>query len=231
MLYFIVHTDSGELINGNHHAFPAEAAPGKMIYNVLRNGIQTVIALDDFHFTGIMIFQAALLCLMISGVCDMFDGKIASTMERTKQQKRFGIQIDSLSDLICFGVLPAVIVYQVAGKSAPSFYIGAAYLLCALIRLAWFNVDEEERQETSDGAREVYLGLPVTMSALFLPAVLGIGRALGLPLGKLAAGLLLLMGAAFLTPFRLKKPALLGKLGMLAAGSAGLIVVLAGVDP
>ena len=53
----------------------------------------------------------ALLCLMGAGFCDMFDGKIASTRPRTQQEKRFGIQIDSLSDLVCFGVLPAVIVW------------------------------------------------------------------------------------------------------------------------
>ena len=186
-------------------------------------------------FTGITFaiqgnLRTALTCLMISGVCDMFDGKIASTMERSEREKRFGIQIDSLSDLICFGVLPAVITWKLSGGHSAAFYISGLYLLCTLIRLAWFNVDEEERQAENGGAREIYLGLPVTMSALFLPAVLGIGRALGLPLGKLAAGLLVLMGAAFLTPFPLKKPALLGKLGMLAAGSAGLIVVLVGVD-
>ena len=54
--------------------------------------------------------HSALICLVIAGVCDMFDGKIASTMDRTQREKRFGIQIDSLSDLISFGVLPAVIV-------------------------------------------------------------------------------------------------------------------------
>ena len=53
---------------------------------------------------------------MIAGLCDMFDGKIASTMERTRQEKRFGVQIDSLSDLICFGVLPALIVYSGGGR-------------------------------------------------------------------------------------------------------------------
>lgn len=46
----------------------------------------------------------ALLCLLLAGLCDMFDGKIASTKkDRTPQEKRFGVQIDSLSDLICFG--------------------------------------------------------------------------------------------------------------------------------
>ena len=42
---------------------------------------------------------------MAAGFCDMFDGKIASTRKRTRQEKRFGIQIDSLSDLACFGIM------------------------------------------------------------------------------------------------------------------------------
>ena len=46
------------------------------------------------------------MCLAISGLCDMFDGKIARTKKnRTEVEKRFGIQIDSLSDIVCFGVL------------------------------------------------------------------------------------------------------------------------------
>ena len=187
-------------------------------------------------FTGITFaahgnIRSALTCLMISGVCDMFDGKIASTMVRTVREKRFGIQIDSLSDLVCFGVLPALIVYHCAGENPFSFYIGGLYLLCALIRLAWFNVDEEERQQQTQGSREEYLGLPVTTSALLLPILIGVGRTQGWPLDKLAPALLLAMAAAFLTPFRLKKPALPGKIGMLLCGSAGLLILLVGVDP
>lgn len=100
--------------------------------------------------------RGAIVCLMIAGVCDMFDGTIASTMERTKQEKRFGVQIDSLSDLVCFGVLPALIVYA-GGSGGLRFIPCALYLLCALIRLSWFNVDEEERQEKESGHRTAYL--------------------------------------------------------------------------
>lgn len=97
--------------------------------------------------------HTALVCLMISGFCDMLDGKIASTKkDRTLRERRFGVQIDSLSDLICFGALPAVIVYTAAQGSNSSFYISGLYLLCALILLAWFNVDEEERQERETGS-------------------------------------------------------------------------------
>lgn len=73
-------------------------------------------------FMGIMLVLKnnhvwALICLMIAGVCDMFDGTIASTKkDRTKDEKSFGIQIDSLSDLICFGVLPSVWVMSMSDK-------------------------------------------------------------------------------------------------------------------
>ena len=53
----------------------------------------------------------AVICLMISGLCDMFDGAVARTRKRTQQERKFGIMLDSLADLICFGVLPAVICY------------------------------------------------------------------------------------------------------------------------
>lgn len=111
--------------------------------------------------------KASLIALMIAGFCDMFDGKVASTMKRTKNEKRFGVQIDSLSDLICFGVLPSLIGYYCSDKTFLHISISSAYLLCALIRLAWFNVDEENRQEKESGNREIYLGLPVTLAAYF----------------------------------------------------------------
>ncbi len=163
-------------------------------------------------FTGIICassgnIRGALICLVIAGLCDMFDGKIASTMERTRQEKRFGVQIDSLSDLICFGVLPALIVY--ASSSGKLRLIPCAvYALCALIRLAWFNVDEEERQDLEGGRRTVYLGLPVTSAALIFPLLIGLGTKVYWQPQTLLHLVMLLTAAAFLTPFRLKKPKL-----------------------
>ena len=171
----------------------------------------------------------ALICLMIAGFCDMFDGKIASTMKRTKQEKRFGIQIDSLSDLICFGVLPAMIGFQYSGGKPLFAFISAVYVLCALIRLAWFNVDEEERQDLEEKGRETYLGLPVTTAALLLPLFAGGAQLLKLPVEKLCPWLLLVIAAAFITPFRLKKPHMLGKSVMVLCGAAALALVLIGV--
>jgi len=198
-------------------------------YTVVLTYIGTV-----FGFTGITyIFSGklrmALICLIIAGFCDMFDGKIASTMKRTEQEKKFGIQIDSLSDLICFGVLPASIVYKTSNGEPVFLIISVAYLLCALVRLAWFNVDEEERQNKEDGSRAIYLGLPVTTTALIIPIVAGITMLLDLPVGKILPWLLLAISVAFITPFKLRKPGLIGKIIMLLIGIAGLVTVLLGV--
>ena len=67
------------------------------------------------------------------------------------------------------------------GGSPVRIVICGVYVLCALIRLAWFNVDEEARQDFDTGRRKVYLGLPVTSAAGIFPcssasAPCGIGR-------------------------------------------------------
>ncbi|MBR0373323.1 MAG: CDP-alcohol phosphatidyltransferase family protein [Mogibacterium sp.] len=172
----------------------------------------------------------AVICLLISGVCDMFDGKIASTMERTSQEKRFGIQIDSLSDLICFGVLPAVMVVNYIENSVFTYAAASAYVLCALIRLAWFNVNEEERQDRESSRREYYLGLPVTLAAVILPVTYWAAEHFAWSDTVVYPSVLAMMSAAFLTPFKIRKPSL-SKLGMLLFGGAGmLLLILSGMD-
>ena len=174
--------------------------------------------------------KMALMCLIFAGFCDLFDGRIASTLKtRTREAKRFGIQIDSLSDVICFGVLPALIVFEHSTKNYLYGIISAVYMICALIRLAWFNVDEEERQTREDGCRESYLGLPVTTSALSIPLFMGLGHFLKLDFANVYPWILLAIGVAFITPFHLKKPKFVGKLIMLVLGAACLTLVLVGV--
>lgn len=170
---------------------------------------------------------AAVLCLMVSGFCDMFDGRIAATMKRTRSEKDFGIQIDSLSDLVCFGVLPAVLVSLRKPDSIGIWAIAALYLLCALIRLAFFNVDEAERQQQTEDSRKIYLGLPVTSAALLTPLVFCVGWWVpAVPLHIVAPAVMLLTAVAFLTPFRLKKPAAVGKLVISLIGIAELVLLI-----
>ncbi|MBQ8911151.1 MAG: CDP-alcohol phosphatidyltransferase family protein [Clostridia bacterium] len=142
---------------------------------------------------------AAIICLCLAGFFDLFDGKVASTKKnRTDDMKRFGIQIDSLSDLVCFGVLPATILLALAKQTLPEtpvewFYpLAAIYVLAGLIRLAYFNVAEENRQKTEKGVRKAYNGIPITTTAVVLPfffAVYGL-LASALPKTDLSVGYL-----------------------------------------
>lgn len=117
-----------------------------------------------------MRLQWAIFFLACSGLCDMFDGKVARTKkDRTEDEKKFGIQIDSLCDLVCFGILPMVICYKSGMKHLYSMAILILYGLAGLVRLAHFNVMEEKRQEETDENRKYYQGLPITSMAMVLP--------------------------------------------------------------
>ena len=112
----------------------------------------------------------AILCLLISGICDLFDGKVARhKKDRTDQEKLFGIQIDSLCDLVAFGVLPACIGYKMGFNYGLGLASAILIVLCGLIRLGYFNVMEEERQRTTAENRKEYQGLPITTSSIILP--------------------------------------------------------------
>lgn len=168
----------------------------------------------------------AIICLMIAGFCDMFDGTVASTKkDRTTSERSFGIQIDSLSDLICFGILPASLVYSVSDGNKISLCVCSMYVLCGLIRLAYFNVDEQERQQNSSDSREFYYGMPVTLAALFVPIVYGACDLLSRESSLALVVALLVMAVLFILPFRLKKPKTIGKVVFLLLGFVEIALV------
>lgn len=168
-------------------------------------------------------YLAAVICLMLAGVCDMFDGMVASTKQRDVHEKKFGIQIDSLSDLISFGVLPAVFVYMLSGQNRFVGMIVSLFALCALVRLAYFNVLEEERQKQTCEKRKEYLGIPVTTISILLPAVyLLYDYKVCKNVGWFTA-LLIVLGAGFLLPVKIKKPGIIGKAGIILLGVAEII--------
>ena len=146
------------------------------------------------------------ICLLFAGATDMFDGKIASTMKRNEAEKNFGIQIDSLCDLISFGVLPVAIGYGL-GLSGGFFFVSAVlYIICAIIRLAYFNVDEIMRQKNENGSRKTYYGLPVTAAAMLFPLIYGLKDFLGAALLPVYQVALFAVAAAFILKFKIRKP-------------------------
>ena len=182
-----------------------------------------------------------MLFLMFCGLCDAFDGKVARFKKnRTERMKKFGVQIDSLSDLAAFGILPACIGIAML-RSCIDFYnfpdikflhladkstvikvvltaIAVLYTLAAMIRLAYFNVLEDERSKTEGGENKVFTGLPVTSAALIFPTILLIHIFCSVNLTLLYFIFLAIVGFLFVSKIQVKKPTLKGLLIMIGIG-------------
>ena len=166
--------------------------------------------------------------LLLCGFCDAFDGKVARTKkDRTDEERAFGIQIDSLSDVVAFGILPACIgvallrtsslyarfnEWGIVGRLFEYVAITALilYVLAAMIRLAYFNVTEEIRQSAEEGARKYYTGLPVTSAAIVIPFAVMLrflfNSLFEFDVTVLYFVFIILMTVAFLGRFQMKKP-------------------------
>jgi len=139
-------------------------------YTVILTYLSLLSAVIGMVFSACSNFTPAIVCLAVSGLCDAFDGAVArSKMDRTAEEKAFGIQIDSLCDAVSFGVFPAVLCYHMGMNGPFGIVCMAAYILCAVIRLAFFNVLEEQRQKEEGGCNKIYRGLPVTSISIILP--------------------------------------------------------------
>ena len=113
-----------------------------------------------------MIYRA-FACLIVAGVCDLFDGAVARRCKRNENQKLFGIQLDSLVDVMSFLALPIVICIGIGMNKWYHLIFLTVFAICGIARLAFFNVVAENRSEPVS----YYRGLPVTYTALILPIV------------------------------------------------------------
>ncbi|MCI5494164.1 MAG: CDP-alcohol phosphatidyltransferase family protein [Lachnospiraceae bacterium] len=173
-------------------------------------------------------FRVAIVCLALSGLLDMFDGKVARTKkDRTDDQKLFGVQIDSLCDVVCFGIFPAMICYILGVRGILGGIIIAYYGVCSVIRLAFFNVLETNRQREEDGANKYYHGLPITTMAIVLPLTFLLNFCISQFAFKCVLMVVLaVVGTLFIVDFKLKKPSnkMLAVLVFIVA--AAVIVIL-----
>ena len=117
----------------------------------------------------------AMMCFMAAGICDLFDGTIARMCKRTEEEKNFGIQLDSLVDVVSFIMLPVVMVIKLAGITWYAAAACAMYTVFGVARLAYFNVCQEE-SEDKDSPIKYYTGMPVTYAALIFPAIYLLNR-------------------------------------------------------
>ena len=173
-------------------------------------------------------FKVAVVLLAFSGLCDMFDGKIARTKKnRSDDAKAFGIQIDSLCDVVCFGAFPALICYLLGVRGFLGMTVIALYCVASVIRLAFFNVMEMNNALITEEGEKFYRGLPITSMAVALPLVFMIQFFVPDRVFVVCLYLLLLVvGLLCIVDFRFRKPSNLTLAFLVSAITAALVLML-----
>lgn len=149
-------------------------------------GVLAVILVMQGHL------EYAVLMIIIGMLLDGLDGRVARWLNA---QSEFGKELDSLSDIVTFGVAPAIVMYSTLLHSygALGIFIAAAFPICGALRLARFSVQE--------GVEGYFVGLPITAAG-------GILATLALYNGVVMPSLLLLgmIGLSYLMVSNLKYP-------------------------
>ena len=142
-------------------------------FNAIRMMAQDNPTVDEFYGAGVL--------LIIAMIFDLLDGRVA---RMTKTQSAFGLQVDSLADVISFGVAPALLVYKwvLYRHPIPGLLTAFLFVACGTIRLARFNVLSSEPTIRAKPSRYM-LGLPIPPAAGILVALVVANRALGGALG------------------------------------------------
>jgi CDP-diacylglycerol--serine O-phosphatidyltransferase len=131
----------------------------------------------DFLATGKGRFLwTAFLLLPLALVCDFLDGYVARL--NRKRQSRLGADLDSLSDVISFGVAPAVLGFTLGMRGGWDMLILTYFVVCGVSRLARFNVTAEALADSETGKVKYFEGTPIPTSVVIV-LLLGIAVYLG----------------------------------------------------
>jgi CDP-diacylglycerol--serine O-phosphatidyltransferase len=106
-------------------------------------------------------YTEAAISVFVAAVLDLLDGRVARLMKATSQ---FGVEYDSLADIVTFGVAPAFLMYSfaLAKLGRPAWFAAFLFVICAALRLARFNVF------TGVGDKRFFTGLSSPMAAMVL---------------------------------------------------------------
>lgn len=133
--------------------------------------IITVFGLLLAYIAVFMVLQGFLhggfALLVVAGLCDLYDGVIARRLNRNELEHTFGKHLDSLADACSFVFAPTIMLYGIGLNGTMETILLATFLVAGIWRLAFYNTTG---LETINHAA-YFTGLPVTYSALVLPAI------------------------------------------------------------
>ena len=117
----------------------------------------------------------ATVAIMLAGLFDSLDGRVARLIKGTS---RFGAEMDSLSDVICFGVSPALVLYfwSLEQLGGIGWAVSLLYCVCCALRLARFNILDRDAKESGE-VQQHFIGIPAPGAAglMLLPLFANLG--------------------------------------------------------
>ena len=105
----------------------------------------------------------AVLLLAMSGISDGIDGNFAKKFRKKGQNPEYGVQLDSLADIVCSGVLPVIICLSLGFTEWYNAIIYCIFLICGITRLTYYNVNSSNDK--------FYKGVPITVSTFVIPII------------------------------------------------------------
>ena len=145
----------------------------------------------------------ALAALILAGLADLFDGYIARKLDMGAFERDFGVQLDTVVDVLSFVAAPAVIGVVATGADPMVMASAVIFMIAGLVRLAHFNT----AAVSEDAVKNSHSGLPVTYAALVLPLAFIAMEFLSGQLFRMALGaVFLLLAALFVVPITVPKP-------------------------
>lgn len=129
--------------------------PNILTFINLSFGVFSIVEVMNYNY-----FVSA-ICIIAAALVDRYDGRIARVLDISSE---IGIELDSLADLVSFGVAPGILIYFKFGlsNSLIGLFIMIIYVICGAYRLARYNIS------TFDG---VFSGVPITIAGSILALV------------------------------------------------------------
>ncbi len=151
---------------------PLKGLPiNRMIPNILTL-LAICAGLSAIRFALMERWEHALLAILVAAILDGLDGRIARIL---KGASKFGAELDSLSDFVCFGVAPAIMLYLWTLQYATRFgwTVALLYSVCCALRLARFNTAIDQPDQPT-WTRNYFTGVPSPAAAglVLLPMIL-----------------------------------------------------------
>ncbi|MDE6305462.1 MAG: CDP-diacylglycerol--serine O-phosphatidyltransferase [Muribaculaceae bacterium] len=163
--------------------------------NLLCGCMAVISAFGTGSSYGIESYQWAFIFIGLASIFDFCAGAMA---RRIHAYSPLGKELDSLSDLVSFGLAPAMLLYVTIGSLSSIHwmpYTALAIAICGGIRLARFNVDTRQTTE--------FIGLPIPANAIFWVGAIAFMHSYGYPSDWIVAGAIALMSWLMLAPMRI----------------------------